>query len=67
VITEKLFNLPGIAQLALQAAQQGDIPVILGTLMVTVVVVLIASTLVNIAQSALNPLARRPVSGGGRS
>jgi peptide/nickel transport system permease protein len=66
VITEKLFNLPGIAQLALEAAQQGDIPVILGTLMVTVVVVLVASTLVNLAQSALNPLARRPVSGGRR-
>jgi peptide/nickel transport system permease protein len=66
VITEKLFNLPGIAQLALESAQQGDIPVILGTLMVTVVVVLVASTVVNLAQSALNPLARRPVSGGVR-
>ncbi|MGC4108845.1 MAG: ABC transporter permease [Nocardioides sp.] len=66
VITEKLFNLPGIAQLSLQAAQQGDVPVILGALLVTVVVVLVASTVVNIAQTALNPLARRPVSGGGR-
>lgn len=60
VIAEKLFNLPGIAQLALQSAEQGDVPVILGTLLVTVIVVLIASTLVNIAQTALNPVARRP-------
>ncbi|MCD4526869.1 ABC transporter permease [Nocardioides sp. cx-173] len=59
VIAEKLFNLPGIAQLALQSAEQGDVPVILGTLMVTVVVVLIASTVVNLLQTALNPLARR--------
>ncbi len=59
VITEKLFNLPGIAQLALQSAQQGDVPVILGTLLVTVVVVLVASMVVNVAQTALNPLARR--------
>ncbi|MET0997396.1 MAG: ABC transporter permease [Marmoricola sp.] len=59
VIAEKLFNLPGIAQLALQSAEQGDVPVILGTLMVTVVVVLIASTVVNLVQTALNPLARR--------
>ena len=60
VITEKLFNLPGIAQLALQSAQQGDVPVILGTLLVTVVVVLVASMVVNVAQTALNPVARRP-------
>jgi peptide/nickel transport system permease protein len=59
VITEKLFNLPGIAQLALQSAQQGDVPVILGTLLVTVAVVLVASMIVNVAQTALNPLARR--------
>jgi peptide/nickel transport system permease protein len=62
VITEKLFNLPGIAQLSLNAAEQGDIPVILGALLVTVVVVLAASTVVNLAQTALNPLARRPSS-----
>jgi peptide/nickel transport system permease protein len=59
VIAEKLFNLPGIAQLALQSAEQGDVPVILGALLVTVLVVLVASTLVNLAQTALNPLARR--------
>jgi peptide/nickel transport system permease protein len=60
VIAEKLFNLPGIAQLALQSAEQGDVPVILGTLLITVVVVLVASTVVNVVQTALNPLARRP-------
>lgn len=59
VIAEKLFNLPGIAQLALQSAEQGDVPVILGTLIVTVLVVLVASTVVNLLQTALNPLARR--------
>jgi peptide/nickel transport system permease protein len=65
VIAEKLFNLPGIAQLALQSAEQGDVPVILGTLMVTVLVVLVASTVVNLAQTALNPLARRTRSNPG--
>ena len=59
VITEKLFNLPGIAQLALVGAEQGDVPVILGTLLVTVVVVLIASMVVNAVQTALNPVSRR--------
>jgi peptide/nickel transport system permease protein len=65
VITEKLFNLPGIAQLALVGAEQGDVPVILGTLLVTVVVVLIASMVVNAVQTALNPVARRAGQPGG--
>jgi peptide/nickel transport system permease protein len=63
VVTEKIFNLPGLAQLSLQAAQQHDIPVIQGTLLVTVAVVLIANLAVDAALTALNPAAR----GGGRS
>ncbi|WP_446041989.1 ABC transporter permease [Streptomyces sp. SID1121] len=59
VVTEKIFNLPGIAQLSLQSAEQHDIPVIQGTLLVTVVVVLIANIAVNAALAALNPAARR--------
>jgi peptide/nickel transport system permease protein len=63
VMTEKLFNLPGVAQLALQSAQRGDVPVVLGVLMVTAVVVLAGSLVVNALQIALNPAARR---GGAR-
>lgn len=59
VITERLFGLPGIAQLALQSAEKGDVPVVLGTLLVTAVVVIVASLVVNVLQTALNPLARR--------
>jgi peptide/nickel transport system permease protein len=59
VVTERIFNLPGIAQLALQAAQEHDVPVIQGTLLVTVAVVLAANLAVNAALSALNPAARR--------
>ncbi|MFC4031901.1 ABC transporter permease [Streptomyces polygonati] len=66
VVTERIFNLPGIAQLSLQAAQQHDVPVIQGTLLVTVGVVLIANIAINAALTALNPAARRgrPVSAG---
>lgn len=59
VITEKLFGLPGVAQLALQSAERGDVPVVLGTLITTAVVVVAASLLVNVLQTALNPAARR--------
>lgn len=59
VVTERIFNLPGIAQLSLQSAQQHDVPVIQGTLLVTVAVVLIANIAINAALLALNPAARR--------
>lgn len=59
VITERLFGLPGVAQLALQSAERGDVPVVLGTLLVTAVVVVIASSIVNVLQKALDPTTRR--------
>lgn len=59
VVTETVFNLPGIARLALQAAERHDIPVIQGTLLVTIAVVLTANLLVNGAVVLLNPTARR--------
>ncbi|UYM07738.1 ABC transporter permease [Solicola gregarius] len=59
VMTEKLFGLPGVAQLALQAAEKGDVPVVLGTLMVTAVIVVAASLVINVLQLVLNPVARR--------
>nr|WP_216849300.1 ABC transporter permease subunit [Pimelobacter simplex] len=59
VMTEKLFGLPGVAQLSLQAAEKGDVPVVLGTLLVTAVVVVVASLVVNLLQVLLNPVARR--------
>jgi peptide/nickel transport system permease protein len=66
VMTEKLFNLPGIAQLALQSAQRGDVPVVLGTLVVTSVIVLAGSLVINALQVFLDPAARRGVTGGVR-
>ena len=59
VMTEKIFNLPGIAQLALQASQRDDVPVVLGTLLVTAVIVLAGSLVINALQTLLNPAARR--------
>lgn len=59
VITERLFGLPGIAQLSLQSAEKGDVPVVLGTLLVTALIVVLAGLVINVLQTALNPLARR--------
>jgi peptide/nickel transport system permease protein len=59
VVTEKIFNLPGVAQLALQAATQHDIPLIQGALLVTVTVVLLCNTAVNLLLARLTPQAAR--------
>jgi peptide/nickel transport system permease protein len=59
VITETLFNLPGMGKLTLDAAAQQDIPVIQGTLLVTIAIVLAANVLVNGALLRLRPQARR--------
>ncbi|MEZ0114972.1 peptide/nickel transport system permease protein [Catenulispora sp. EB89] len=63
VVAEKIFNLPGVAQLALQAGSQHDIPLIEGTLLVTIAVVLVSNIAVNLALTRLTPQARRPAGG----
>jgi peptide/nickel transport system permease protein len=59
VIAEKIFVLPGVAQLALQAGSSHDIPVVQGTLLVTITVVLVSNLAVNAVLLRLNPRARR--------
>lgn len=58
VITETLFNLPGMGKLTLDAANRHDIPVIQGTLLVSIAVVLVANVLVNAALVRLRPQAK---------
>ena len=59
VVAEKMFALPGVAQLALQAGSERDVPVIQGTLLVTIGVVLISNIVVNAVLLRLTPQARR--------
>jgi peptide/nickel transport system permease protein len=58
VITETLFNLPGMGKLTLDAANRHDIPVIQGTLLVSIGLVLVANLLVNVALVRLRPQAK---------
>jgi peptide/nickel transport system permease protein len=59
VITETLFNLPGMGKLTLDAAGTQDVPVIQGTLLVAISLVLLANVLVNGVLIRLRPQARR--------
>ncbi len=59
VVAEKMFALPGVAQLALQAGSERDVPVIQGALLVTIGVVLVSNIVVNTVLLRLTPQARR--------
>ena len=58
IIIEKVFALPGIGSLAVNATLQGDLPQILGLVVVMVVLVVIVNLLIDLATGWLNPKAR---------
>ncbi|MGY1625012.1 ABC transporter permease [Geodermatophilus sp. SYSU D00965] len=58
VVIEKVFGLNGIGERATAAANQGDVPLILGIVVVTVVVVVVVNLLVDLALGWLNPKVR---------
>lgn len=59
VVTETIFSMPGFGMLAADSALRGDVPVVQGTLVVAVVVVLAFSLVVNVVLEALQPASRR--------
>ncbi|MGK9148160.1 ABC transporter permease [Plantibacter flavus] len=58
VIIEQIFALPGIGQLAVQATSSGDIPIVMGVVIATAIMVVIVNLLLDLAQAALNPKVR---------
>lgn len=59
VVTETIFNMPGFGLLSADSALRGDVPVVQGTLVVAIVLVLLFNVLVNITLTALQPASRR--------
>lgn len=59
VIIEQIFAIPGIGQVAVGATSQGDIPLVMGLVIATAVIVVILNLLVDLAQGWLNPKVRR--------
>lgn len=58
IIIERVFALPGIGSLASSASLRGDIPVVMGTVAFTVVVVVLVNLAVDILQGVVNPKVR---------
>ena len=48
VITEVIFGMPGLGQLANRSALQGDIPVVQGVLLVTIAMIVVIGAIINI-------------------
>jgi ABC-type dipeptide/oligopeptide/nickel transport system permease component len=55
VVIESIFNWPGIGNLALQAIQQRDFPLVQGTVLVIAVVFTLVNFLVDLTYTALDP------------
>ena len=58
LVTEGIFNVPGVGQLIFLAVQANDTPVILGVVTILVIVFLVANLIVDILYAALDPRIR---------
>jgi peptide/nickel transport system permease protein len=58
VLVESVFGWPGIGQMAFQALQQNDLPLLMGTVICGSVFVLVINALLDLARVALDPRTR---------
>lgn len=58
VVVEQVFQMPGLGQLSVGATNQGDIPLVMGLVLVTAVIVIVVNLLIDIVQGLLNPKVR---------
>jgi peptide/nickel transport system permease protein len=58
IVTEQVFGLPGLGQLAWQSVTNQDLPVIIGTVMVASLFIVVANILVDLSYALLDPRVR---------
>lgn len=58
VIIEGVFAMPGLGDLSNTSAQKGDVPLVMGCVLVTIVIVLVVNLLGDLITAAVNPKAR---------
>jgi peptide/nickel transport system permease protein len=58
VIVEQVFAIPGLGQVAVSSTSQGDIPLVMGLVVATAIIVVIVNLLIDLAQGWLNPKVR---------
>jgi peptide/nickel transport system permease protein len=58
VIIEQIFAIPGLGTTAVQASTQGDVPMVMGLVLVTAILVVLMNLLVDLFTAWLNPKVR---------
>jgi peptide/nickel transport system permease protein len=58
VIIEQIFAIPGIGSLAVDSAAKGDIPIVMGIVLVTAMLVVLVNLVVDLLTAWLNPKVR---------
>ncbi|MEV7394428.1 MULTISPECIES: ABC transporter permease [unclassified Streptomyces] len=58
VIVEQIFAIPGLGQLSVNATGQGDMPIVMGMVIATAVIVVLVNLAVDLLQGWLNPKVR---------
>lgn len=58
VIVEQVFAIPGIGQLAVSSTVKADIPMVMGLVLVTAIIVVLVNLIIDLSQAALNPKVR---------
>ncbi len=59
ILTETVFNIPGIGRLAYDSIQRGDLPVIQGTVLFGAFFIVMMNLVVDVAYAYLDPRVRR--------
>jgi peptide/nickel transport system permease protein len=59
VLVERVFDWPGLGRLAVEAIETVDVPLILGTVIVTALAVVVSTILIDMVQGFVDPRIRR--------
>lgn len=58
VVVERVFAIPGLGTLTVNSAISGDIPALMGVVVVTVILVVVVNMVIDLANGWINPKAR---------
>ena len=58
VVVERVFNWPGVGRMAVEAIETVDVPLIIGTVIFTALLVVVSSILIDIVQAFVDPRIR---------
>ena len=58
ILTETVFNIPGIGRLAFDSIQRGDLPVVQGTVLIGAFFIILSNLLVDVVYAFLDPRVR---------